>query len=45
MHSRKEPCRRRSARILALAPMSFEIPFDLIVMARINPLIPIHPML
>jgi len=29
----------------AAAPMLFELPFDLIVMARTNPPIPIHPML
>lgn len=29
----------------AAAPMIFELPFDLIVMARTNPPIPIHPML
>jgi hypothetical protein len=29
----------------AAAPMIFEFPFDLIVMARTNPPIPIHPML
>ena len=29
----------------AAAPMLFEFPFDLIVMARTNPPIPIHPML
>jgi hypothetical protein len=29
----------------AAAPMVFELPFDLIVMARTNPAIPLHPML
>jgi hypothetical protein len=29
----------------AAAPMIFELPFDLIVMARTNPPIPVHPML
>ena len=29
----------------AAAPMIFELPFDLIVMARTNPPIPTHPML
>jgi hypothetical protein len=29
----------------AAAPMIFELPFDLIIMARTNPPIPIHPML
>jgi hypothetical protein len=29
----------------AAAPMFFELPFDLIVMARTNPPIPTHPML